>query len=279
MIVNDTNIKVDSVSFTYNNGSIFQKQALQDISFEINNKDILGICGNTGSGKSTLIRLLNRLIKPDSGFVKINDVDLSEIKDPMEIRRKVGIIFQYPDNQLFESSVKKELVYGPLNFGFKKREALSQARDSLNRTGLDYHKYKNRNPFSLSGGEKRKVAIASILSSRPEVIIFDEPTAGLDSNSRDNLIELIFSLKKEGRMIIIISHDSRFIDKVCDKLLVLSKSKQVYFGDREEFFSRFDKSTIDDVGIELPFEYKVLRADREKNSIKKIKEFINKKHV
>jgi len=272
-------VSFEAVDYTYNKDSMFEKKALENISFESVSDKVLGICGNTGSGKSTLIRLINRLLKPENGKVCFDDVDLKSLRDPMEIRKKVGIIFQYPDNQLFESSVKKELVYGPLNFGFRRREALSNARKSLNMTGLDYQKYKNRNPFSLSGGEKRKVAIASILASDPEIIIFDEPTAGLDSESREKLIELIALLKGEGRSIIVISHDSRFLDIVCDQLLVLSHGRQVFFGDKESFFSESDEEEIKGTGVEIPFEYKVFRRAEGKIKLADIRRFLRIRDV
>lgn len=247
-----------NVSHIYNEGSPFETRSIENINVEIKKGEIFFICGNTGSGKSTLVKLINRLITKKSGQIKVLQFDMDNIKNPYELRKNVGMIFQYPDNQIFETKVKKELIFGPERFGMSKRLALSKIRQSCIMTGLDYDKFKNRNPFELSGGEKRKVAISSILACDPEVIVFDEPTAGLDNASIIHLKNMIFALKDKGKTLIIVSHNIDFISECSDRICVMSSGKVRSCGDFIDTMMRFSNKELEVFGVEKPFIFRII---------------------
>ena len=232
-------IKVEHVSFTYNKKASNSTLALDDVSFTIEDNDFVAIVGETGSGKSTLAQTFNGLLFPDKGEVRVNDYVISHknrrSKKLKGLRKHVGMVFQFPEYQLFEETVEKDVAFGIKNFGIKGEEALNKAHEALKLVGLDESYYK-RQPFDLSGGERRKVAIAGILAIESEVLIFDEPTVGLDPASAKELMSLICSLHEQGKTIIVITHDMDLVNRHAEKVFLLEKGKLVFEGSVPELF-------------------------------------------
>ena len=200
---------VKNLTYIYDEGMPFASKAIDDISFEIKDNDFVGLIGHTGSGKSTLIQHLNGLLKPSSGQIIVNGFNITD-KDLnlTEIRKRVGIVFQYPEYQLFEETVEKDIAFGPGNLGLDEEEISKRVRKSMEAVGLDYETYKDKSPFDLSGGQKRRVAIAGVIAMNPEVLILDEPTAGLDPGGRDEIFNLIKKLHRDNNITIILSSHS-----------------------------------------------------------------------
>ncbi|MDD4607629.1 MAG: ATP-binding cassette domain-containing protein [Bacilli bacterium] len=246
-------IKFNEVNYIYNNHTPLSKRVLKDINIEFKKDNVNGIIGKSGSGKTTLIELINALLVPTSGKVSVNkfiNQKNKRIKDINKLRRQVGLVFQFPEEQFFNNTVKKELLFGIKYLNYKTKNSDKRCRDALRMVGLD-ESYLERNPFSLSSGEMRKVAIASILMFNPKVIILDEPTIGLDSISKNNLIKLIKMLKnKYNKTIIVISHDVDMLHKICDYIYVLDNGKVVIEGTKYEVFSKPDE--LDNYGIKCP---------------------------
>jgi energy-coupling factor transport system ATP-binding protein len=261
------NVEVRNLSVIYNKKTSFEKLALKKVDLEIKKNEILLICGKTGSGKSTFIKCLNLLIKDFEGEVFFNGSSIKK-ENIKKVRRSVGVVFQYPSQQIFETDVKRELIYAPLNFGFSKKEALKSAKKACEKIGFNYEKYKNKSPFELSGGEKRKVAIASILSYEPDVLIFDEPTAGLDLSGKENLKNVLLDLKKE-KTIIIITHDTDFCYDIADKIAVFFDGEVKYFGNPFKLFFEYEDEFFEKYGVKIPVYMKIAR----KLNIKKEKDF------
>lgn len=232
-------IKVEHVSYTYNKKASNSTLALDDVSFTINDNDFVAIVGETGSGKSTLAQTFNGLLFPDKGEVRVNDYVISyknrKSRSLKDLRKHVGMVFQFPEYQLFEETVEKDVAFGIKNFGVKGEEALVQAHQSLKLMGLDETYYK-RAPFDLSGGERRKVAIAGILAIDPEVLIFDEPTVGLDPASAKELMNLISELHRQGKTIIVITHDMDIVNHYAQKVFLLEKGRLTFEGSASELF-------------------------------------------
>ncbi|MCQ2555193.1 MAG: energy-coupling factor transporter ATPase [Clostridia bacterium] len=245
-------IKVVNLNHIYDKGLPTEHVALSDVSFEANDGEIIGIVGHTGSGKSTLLEHLNGLLKPTQGKIYVDDVDITEPKVSMvQIRRKVGLVFQYPEYQLFEETVVKDICYGPKNLGLSEEECLERAKEALKLVGLSYDEIGNRSPFDLSGGQKRRVAIAGILAMRPEVLILDEPTAGLDPKAHNDVIELVKEVhRRTGNTTIIVSHNMQDIAQLSDRVLVLHKGKVVAFDKPEVVFSNDD--ALEAIGLDMP---------------------------
>ena len=246
-------IQVKNLSYTYNKDLPNEGKALDDVSFNVEKNSVLGVIGHTGSGKSTLLQMLNGLIQPDEGDVIIGEDRITEEKFPLvKIRRKVGLVFQYPEYQLFEETVKKDVMFGPSNLGVEDPDELELiARDAIEKVGLNYDAIAENSPFELSGGQKRRVAIAGVIAMKPEVLILDEPTAGLDPESRAELIRLIKDLqKKEDMVLIFVSHNMNDIATLADKIIVLDKGKIVMEGSPEEIFSMEDE--LNEIGLGLP---------------------------
>ena len=214
-------IVVKNLTHIYNEGMPFSSKALDNISFEIKDRDFVGLIGHTGSGKSTLIQHLNGILKPSSGDIYINDF---KITDPdlnlTEIRKRVGVVFQYPEYQLFEETIEKDIAFGPSNLGLEEEEIKNRVKLSMEAVGLDYELFKDKSPFELSGGQKRRVAIAGVIAMNPEVLILDEPTAGLDPESTRAIVDIIKSMNKKGIKIVITSHDMNLIYDICDLSLI-----------------------------------------------------------
>ena len=233
-------IKIENVFYTYGKKASNSTLALNDVSFAINDNDFVAIVGETGSGKSTLAQCLNALLVPDKGQIVVDDIVVSyknrKNKKMRDLRKRVGLVFQFPEYQLFEETVEKDVAFGVKNFGVKGEEALEEAHKALAQVGLD-ESYYQRPPFELSGGERRKVAIADILAIDPDIIIFDEPTAGFDPQSSKELMELICQFHQEGKTIIIITHDMDLVNTYTKKVFLLEKGKLAFQGTPSELFS------------------------------------------
>lgn len=235
-------VQVKNIFHTYNKGNPDAKIALKDVSFSINEGEILGVIGHTGSGKSTMLQHLNGLLKPDSGQIIIGDIDITDEKVKMtEIRKRVGLVFQYPEYQLFEETVAKDVAFGPKNLGMSDEEIDSTVRKSLEMVGLSYDEIADRSPFELSGGQKRRVAIAGVIAMKPEVLILDEPTSGLDPYAHQEVLNMIRKIHKESTGIIIfVSHNMRDVANMSDKVLVMDRGSVVAFDSPDEIFKKRD---------------------------------------
>ena len=224
-------LRVESVSYNYRSGV----EALSDISFSIDQGTIYGIMGETGSGKSTLLKLLNGLYTPSKGRIFLDDEDYSSIPSST-LPFRVGLVFQYPESQLFEESVILDVAFGPKNKGRSKEEAISDAEKALTTVGLKKDKW-NKSPFNLSGGEKRRAALAGIIAMDPEVLVLDEIAAGLDKEGKDRIFSVLENLKIEGKTIIFVSHSPDDVARYAERVLVLNKGKLKAEGDVREVFS------------------------------------------
>ena len=233
-------IKINHVFYTYQKKATNATLALNDVSFEIEDNDFVCIVGETGSGKSTLAQTFNALIFPDEGEVQTGDYVISyknrKSRSLKGLRKHVGLVFQFPEYQLFEETVEKDVAYGVKNFGVKGEEALNRAHEALKQVGLDESYYK-RAPFDLSGGEKRKVAMAGILAINPNILVFDEPTAGFDPQSSKELMELICEFHKQGKTIIIITHDMDLVNIYTKKVFMMEQGKLAFQGTPSDLFS------------------------------------------
>lgn len=245
-------IEVKNLSYTYSPGTPFAKRALDDVSFTVGEGETLGIIGSTGSGKSTLVQHLNGLIRLTSGSIKVYDIDLTAKKpDLKRLRSTVGMLFQYPEYQLFEETVLKDVAFGPLNFGHPKEEAYALAADAIRLVGLDLDEVKDKSPFELSGGEKRRAAIAGVLASMPKVLILDEPTAGLDPVGKREILNLVAELKSGFvKTVIMISHNMDEIAEHCGRVLVMSDGKIAANGKPEDLFE--NEKYFTGTGLRLP---------------------------
>lgn len=244
-------IKIKNLTHIYNEGMPFEKIALEDINIEIQTGEFVGIIGHTGSGKSTLIQMFNGLLKPTRGDVFVNDQNIHGDKaNKKEIRQKVGLVFQYPEYQLFEMTVKEDVAFGPKNLGLTEEEVKARVKYALDAVGLD-ESYYEKSPFELSGGQKRRVAIAGVLAMKPETLILDEPTAGLDPKGRNELFEQLQKMHRElGLTIILISHSMEDVARYVEKLFVLYKGKIAYQGTPREVFANGKK--LEEIGLAMP---------------------------
>lgn len=244
-------IKIKNLTHIYNEGMPFEKIALEDINIEIQSGEFVGIIGHTGSGKSTLIQMFNGLLKPTRGDVFVNEQNIHQDKaNKKEIRQKVGLVFQYPEYQLFEMTVKDDVAFGPKNLGLSEEEVKARVKYALDAVGLD-ESYYEKSPFELSGGQKRRVAIAGVLAMKPETLILDEPTAGLDPKGRNELFEQLQTMHKElGLTIILISHSMEDVARYVEKLFVLYKGKIAYQGTPREVFANGKK--LEEIGLAMP---------------------------
>ena len=233
-------LKLENVSYIYEKGTSQETAAIKNVDLEINTGEFVAIIGHTGSGKSTLIQHLNGLIRASSGALYYNGENIYEDGyDMKKLRTRVGLVFQYPEHQLFEIDVLTDVCFGPQNQGLTKEEALIRAKEALRLAGLDESYYK-RSPFELSGGQKRRVAIAGVLAMEPEVLILDEPTAGLDPRGRDEILDQISRLHRERHMnIILVSHSMEDVARYADRLLVMNHGKKVFDGTPREVFSHY----------------------------------------
>ena len=233
-------IQVKNIFYTYQKKATNATQALADVSLEIKDNDFLAIVGETGSGKSTLAQMFNALLVPDKGDVLVNDYVINyknrKSRKLRGLRKQVGLVFQFPEYQLFEETVEKDVAFGVKNFGVKGEEAIKRAHEALKQVGLDESYYK-RAPFDLSGGEKRKVAIAGILAINPDILIFDEPTAGFDPQSSKDLMNLITEFHENGKTIIIITHDMDLVNTYTKRVVMLERGQVTFDGTPNELFA------------------------------------------
>lgn len=245
-------IRVEHLTHIYDKGMPTQSVALDDISFTAEDGQFVGVIGHTGSGKSTLLQHLNGLLKPDSGRVVVGDVDITAPGISMvEIRKRIGLVFQYPEYQLFEETVAKDVAFGPKNLGLSQEQVEERVREAIGLVGLDYETVKDRSPFELSGGQKRRVAIAGVVAMRPEVLILDEPTAGLDPKAHKDVLAMVEEVHRQtGNITIFVSHNMADIAKLSDKIIVIDSGKLVTVGTPKEVFSRKDELRA--VGLDLP---------------------------
>ena len=217
-------IKIESLTHIYMPGSPFEKVALKDINLTINDNDFVALIGHTGSGKSTLIQHLNGLLSPTKGKIYIDDIDITEKNVKLvDIRKKVGLVFQYSEYQLFEETIEKDIEFGPKNLGLSDEEIHQRVVKAMEMVGLDYDEYKDKSPFDLSGGQKRRVAIAGVIAMNPKTLILDEPTAGLDPKGRDDILTQIKKLHDDyGMTIILVSHSMEDVANIADKVIVMN---------------------------------------------------------
>lgn len=245
-------ITVENLTYTYSKGLPNETRALEDVSFQLEPGEFAAIIGHTGSGKSTLMQQLNGLLRPDSGKITVGEVCITDSSTKMtEVRRKVGLVFQYPEYQLFEETVAKDVAFGPKQVGMTGEELDRVVEKSIRLTGLDYEEVKERSPFELSGGQKRRVAIAGVLAMKPEILILDEPTAGLDPSAHRDVLELIRRIHRQERMtILLVSHNMGDIAELADRVLVMNRGKLVMNGTPAEVFSRGEP--LWEMGLGLP---------------------------
>lgn len=245
-------VKVENLTHIYNEGLPHESVAVQDVSFSIEDGQIAGIIGHTGSGKSTLVQHLNGLIKPKTGSIYIYGENICDGKTVMrEIRKKVGLVFQYPEYQLFEETVFKDVAFGPKNIGLADEELEDRVREAIELVGLDYEQIKDKSPFDLSGGQKRRVAIAGVIAMKPKVLILDEPTAGLDPKAHRDVLDMIIRVHEhENNITIMVSHNMEDIASMCDKVIVMDRAHAVMEGTPEEVFAR--RAELKQMGLAAP---------------------------
>ncbi|MDO4470062.1 MAG: energy-coupling factor transporter ATPase [Bacillota bacterium] len=244
-------LKLEHVTYTYNPGTAYEMHALKDISLEIPAGQFLGIIGHTGSGKSTLIQHFNGLMRPTSGVVSYKEENIWQEEYSLKrLRSQVGLVFQYPEHQLFEADVLSDVCFGPKNQGLSNEEAEKKAIEALQQVGLK-EKYYKSSPFELSGGQKRRVAIAGVLAMEPEVLILDEPTAGLDPKGRDEILDQIAYLHEQRKItVILVSHSMEDIARYVDRILVMNKGEKAFDGTPKEVFAHYKE--LEQIGLAAP---------------------------
>lgn len=255
-------IKVEHLNYIYGRGTAFEQYALKDVNLEIKDGEFVGLIGHTGSGKSTLIQHFNGLLKATDGAIYYNGTNIyQEGYDMRALRNHVGLVFQYPEHQLFEIDVFSDVCFGPKNQGLSKEQAAERAREALSMVGLDESFYK-RSPFELSGGQKRRVAIAGVLAMEPEVLILDEPTAGLDPRGRDEILSQIERLHREKKLtILLVSHSMEDIAKYVDRILVMNEGEKVFDDTPRRVFSHYKE--LEAIGLSAPQITYVVQALKE----------------
>ncbi len=256
-------LEVKNLTHTYSENSAFVNDAVKDVSFTVEQGEIIGIIGHTGSGKSTLVQHLNGLLKPTEGCVLFENEDIwSNPKEIRKIRSKVGLVFQYPEYQLFEETVFEDICFGPKNMGLEGQELGQRVREICQIVGIK-EEYYEKSPFDLSGGEKRRVAIAGVMAMRPQVIVFDEPTAGLDPAGRENVMKIIKDYRKAtGATIIIISHSMEDMAALVDKVLVMNKGELYMLDTVQNVFGKEEE--LKSIGLNVPIVTRVFKAIKEK---------------
>lgn len=245
-------LEVKNLSHIYSEGTPFEKVAIDNINLKIEKGEFIGLVGHTGSGKSTFIQHLNGLLKPSSGEVYVQGRSISGARmNLVEVRQKVGLVFQYPEHQLFEETVEKDIAFGPMNLGLTNDEIEVRVKDAMKSVGLSYEEYKDSSPFELSGGQKRRVAIAGVLAMEPEILILDEPTAGLDPmGSREILDEIVNIYKEREITIVLVSHNMEDVAKYTSRMVVMSAGRVVMDGSPRELFSKEEE--LKSYGLAVP---------------------------
>lgn len=276
-------IILDKVNYVYSEKTAYEIHALKDINLKIEDGEFIGIIGHTGSGKSTLIQHLNGLVKATSGGIYYNGQDIyDEDFNMKELRGKVGLVFQYPEHQLFETTIFADVCFGPLNQGLSKKEAELRAFTALRSVGLP-EEYWYQSPFELSGGQKRRVAIAGVLAMKPDVLVLDEPTAGLDPQGRDEILDQVAKMHQElGMTIILVSHSMEDVAKYVDRLIVMNHGSVMFDGTPKEVFHHYQE--LEEVGLAAPqvtylmheLRKKGIPVDGEATTLEEAKTFILK---
>lgn len=244
-------LSVKDVSFVYSQKTPFEHTAVENVSFDVDQGDFIGIIGHTGSGKSTLVQMLNGLLKPTSGSITLDGIDIwDKPKEIRKIRFRVGLVFQYPEYQLFEETVEKDISFGPMNMGLSEEEIKERVRSAARFVGLDAELLQ-KSPFDLSGGEKRRAAIAGVIAMDPDILILDEPCAGLDPLGRDVLLAQIYRYHKQrGNTVLFVSHSMEDVAAVCDKALVMNHSRLEMYDACDLVFSQGDRLSA--MGLRVP---------------------------
>ena len=257
-------IKIENLTHVYMPKTPFEKKALDNVNLTIEDGEFLALIGHTGSGKSTLIQHLNGLLEPSSGRILFDEVDITSKEVKLtDIRKKIGLVFQYPEYQLFEETIEKDVAFGPNNLGLSAEEVSNRVKKSMEMVGLDYETYKDVSPFDLSGGQKRRVAIAGVIAMEPKVLILDEPTAGLDPKGRDDILEQIKILHEKYKMtIVLVSHSMEDVGKLAERIVVMNGGKIELLGKPSEIFKEVE--TLERIGLAVPQVTYLMRALREK---------------
>lgn len=245
-------IEVKGLTHIYSEGLPHESVALENVSFNVEDGQLVGVIGHTGSGKSTLVQHLNGLLRPKSGTIVVGDVDITVDGVVMrDIRRKIGLVFQYPEYQLFEETVAKDVAFGPGNLGLSQEETEQRVKEAIQMVGLDYDAVKNVSPFELSGGQKRRVAIAGVIAMKPEILILDEPTAGLNPKAHDDILAMVRAIhEQEKNIIFLISHNMNDIAAMADKVIVMDRGQVAMDGTPAQVFSRGEE--LKAMGLALP---------------------------
>lgn len=256
-------MRIENLTFVYNQGTPFEKKAIDNINLEIKANEFIGLIGHTGSGKSTFVQHLNGLIKPTSGKIYVEGEDITEkglnLKD---LRQEVGLVFQYAEYQLFEETIYMDIAFGPKNLKLSEEEVDTRVREAMDLVGLDFEDMKDRSPFELSGGQQRRVAIAGVLAMKPKVLILDEPTAGLDPHGRDEILNQIQDLYERGNItIILVSHSMEDIAKLADRIIVFDKGRLAMEGPTREIFKKSEE--LEKVGLGVPQVTKFMQIFKE----------------
>lgn len=257
-------IVIEHLNYVYMQGGPYETKALNDVSLTINDGEFIGLIGHTGSGKSTLVQHLNGLIMPSSGRVLVDGLDLADKNtDRRAIRRRVGLVFQYPENQLFEETVAKDIAFGPKNLGLDEAEIDRRVRTAMRRVALDYDKFAERSVFELSGGQMRRVAIAGVLAMEPQTLVLDEPCAGLDPRGREEILGLISDLHREsGATIVMVSHSMDDVAALAERVIVMNHGGVVMDGTPREVFAKGEELRA--IGLDVPQAVELAQKLREK---------------
>lgn len=257
-------IEINNLSHVYSPGLPFEKKAVDDISLKIEENEFIGLIGHTGSGKSTFIQHLNGLLKPSSGEIIIDGTRVDKSGSNLtDLRKKVGLVFQYPEYQLFEETIERDIAFGPRNLDISEEEVHERVKASMESVGLDYETYKDKSPFELSGGLKRRVAIAGVLAMEPKVLILDEPTAGLDPRGRDEILSEIKNIHENRKItVILVSHSMEDVAKIAERIIVFDMGKVFLDGEPREIFRNEDK--LLGVGLGIPQITSLMRTLKKK---------------
>ncbi|MDU7150449.1 MAG: energy-coupling factor transporter ATPase [Peptoniphilus grossensis] len=257
-------IEIKNLTHIYSEGLPFEKKAIDDINLKIEENEFIGLIGHTGSGKSTFIQHLNGLLKPSSGEIIVDGMKVDKSSSNLtELRKKIGLVFQYPEYQLFEETIERDIAFGPGNLDLSEEEVLRRVKSSMESVGLDYETYKDKSPFELSGGLKRRVAIAGVLAMEPKVLILDEPTAGLDPRGRDEILSEIKSIHEKRKItVILVSHSMEDVAKIAERIIVMDKGKVFLDSNPREIFRNEDK--LLSVGLGIPQITSLMRALKKK---------------
>ena len=257
-------IVIEKLNYVYMAGGPYETHALHDVSLTIGDGEFVGLIGHTGSGKSTLVQHLNGLLKPTSGRILVDGLDLADKQtDKRAVRRKVGLVFQYPENQLFEETVEKDIAFGPKNLGLDDAEISRRVREAMEKVALDYNRLKDRSVFELSGGQMRRVAIAGVLAMEPGTLVLDEPCAGLDPRGREEILGLIRRLHEQaGTTIVMVSHSMDDVASLAERVIVMNRGEVFMDGAPREVFSRGDDLRA--IGLDVPQAVELAQRLRER---------------